>query len=148
LKVRNYNLQLLPISKIPLLFIFLSSFSYSQKTSKYLDSLFKANLPHHAKVFANPKKYKLQIIYTQITRDKNNEPSFKNYYWRADTNQFFYPASLVKLPVSIMALEKINELKSTGIDRNAPMLTDSAFFCQKRVVKDTTSENKLPSLAN
>src|ERR1700758_2355535 len=98
-------------NKIVFLFIFLNSLCFSQKTSKYLDSLLKTSLPQYATVFADHKKYKLQIIYTQITRDKNNKPSFKNYYWRADTSQFFYPASLVKLPVGIMALEKVNELK-------------------------------------
>jgi hypothetical protein len=63
--------------------------------------------------------------------------------------QFFYPASLVKLPVSITAIEKINrELKDKGIDRNTPMLTDSAFFCQKRVTHDSTAENGLPSVGH
>jgi len=122
--------------------------AFPQKTSKYLDSLLKNALPQYARVFNNPKKYKLQIIYTRITRDKNNKPSFKNYYWRADSTQFFYPASLVKLPVSIIALEKINELKDKGIDRNTAMVTDSAFFCQKRVLKDTSSESRMPSVAH
>jgi hypothetical protein len=119
-----------------------------QKTSGYLDSLVKAGLQKHTRVLANPQKYKLQIVYTQITRDQENKPTFKNFYWRSDTAQFFYPASLVKLPVSIIALEKLNELKGYGIDRNTPMMTDSAFFCQKNVLQDTTSENKLPSIAN
>ncbi len=131
-----------------LVFIGLAASGLAQKTSKYLDSLLKTSLPQHAKVFASPKKYKLQIIYTKITRDKNNVPSFKNYYWRADTNQFFYPASLVKLPVSISAIEKINELKDKGLDRNTAMLTDSAFFCQKKVPKDSTSESGFPSVAH
>ncbi len=140
-------------NKIFFLFLILASFflhltSYSQKTSKYLDSLLKASLPQHASVLANPAKYKLQIIYTRITRDKKNNPTFKNYYWRADTNKYFYPASLVKLPVSIMAIEKLNELKNTGIDRNTSMLTDSVFFCQKRVFHDSTSENRMPSIAH
>ena len=121
---------------------------FTQKTSKYLDSLLKAGLPQHSTVLANHGKYKLQIIYTRITRDKNNKPTFKNYYWRADTTKFFYPASLVKLPVSIMAIEKLNELKAKGIDRNTPMLTDSVFFCQKRVVRDSSSENRMPSIGH
>src|SRR5579884_3044647 len=91
-------------------FLFLFSVScFSQKTSRYLDSLFKAALPKYATVFSNPGKYRLQVIYTRITRDKNNKPSFKNFYWRADSTAYFYPASLVKLPISIAALEKLNE---------------------------------------
>ncbi len=129
--------------------LFCFSFNgYSQKTSKYLDSLLKIGLPQHHAVLANPSKYRLQIIYTQITRDKHNNPSFKNYYWRADSMQFFYPASLVKLPVAISALEKLQELKDYQISKDSPMLTDSAFFCQKRVVRDTTAESGLPSIAH
>lgn len=131
-----------------ILFVLLTYSGFGQKTTRYFDSLLCNSLPQHARVFASPKKYKLQIIYTRITRDKDNKPTFKNYYWRADTTQFFYPASLVKLPVSIVAMEKINELKDKGLNRNTPMLTDSAFFCQKRVVKDTTSESRMPSVAH
>lgn len=126
----------------------MSSQGFGQKTSKYLDSLLRQSLPQHARVFNGSHKYKLQIVYTRITRDKDNKPSFKNYYWHADSTQFFYPASLVKLPVSILALEKLNELKDKGIDKYTSMITDSAFFCQKRVLKDTSAENKMPSIAH
>ncbi len=90
------------------------------------------------------KKFRLQIIYTQITRDKNNVPSFKTYNYQVDSSNYFYCASLVKLPVSILALEKLNEL---NIDKNATMFTDSANACQRSVKKDTTSANGLPSIA-
>lgn len=90
------------------------------------------------------KKFRLQIIYTQITRDKNNVPSFKTYSYHVDSSNYFYCASLVKLPVSILALEKLNELK---IDKNATMYTDSANACQRSVKKDTTSTSGLPSIA-
>src|SRR5438105_1025716 len=121
------------------LFFLVAGQAFSQKTSRYLDSALKINLPQDAEVFDNHDKYKLQIIFTRITRDRNNKPVFKNFYWRADTSQFFYPASLVKLPVSIMAIEKLNELKINGLDKNTPMLTDSVFFCQKRVTRDSSS---------
>ncbi|MGZ3864296.1 MAG: serine hydrolase [Bacteroidia bacterium] len=134
-------------AEIFFVFLFLSAFVYGQKTSKFIDSLLKAGLPKYSNVLTNHTKYKLQVIYTQITRDKDNKPSFKNYYWRADTSQFYYPASLVKLPVSIMALEKVNELSKYNIDRNTTMITDSVFFCQKKVYKDTTSETRFPSVA-
>lgn len=109
------------------------------------------------------KKFRLQIIYTQITRDNNNVPSFKTYNYQVDSSNYFYCASLVKLPVSILALEKLNDLylnktfvpfentfeklsNSLSV-RNLIMFTDSANACQHRVKKDTTSENGLPSIA-
>jgi len=122
--------------------------SFSQKTSPYLDSLLRAGLPNHEKLLNSPKKYKLQIIYTRITRDKDNNPTFKNYYWNVDSTKFFYPASLVKLPVSIIALEKLNSLKEKHIDKNTTMITDSVFACGKKVFKDTTAENRFPSIAH
>src|ERR1700756_5233310 len=137
------------VSKIVSVFLIFLSFSgFSQKKSPYLDSLLQAGLPAHTKLLSNPKKYKLQIIYTRITRNKDNKPSFKNYYWNIDTTKFFYPASLVKLPVSIMALEKVNSLKQYSITKNTTMITDSVFVCQKKVFKDTTAENRYPSIAH
>ena len=33
-----------------------------------------------------------------------------------DANQYFYPASTVKLPIALFALEKLNEYKYLSID--------------------------------
>lgn len=90
------------------------------------------------------KKYKLQIIYTQITRDSIGKPSFENYTYQLDSTNYFYCASLVKLPCSILALEKLNKL---NIDKNTIMFTDSSNACQHSVKKDTSSKNSYPSIA-
>lgn len=95
-------------------------------------------------VTQNAKKYRLQIIYTQISRDENGKPLFKNYTYLLDSSNYFYCASLVKLPTAILALEKLNEL---NIDKNTIMFTDSANACQHRVKTDTTAINNLPSIA-
>ena len=90
------------------------------------------------------KKYRLQIIYTQITRDIEGKPSFKSYTYHVDSTNYFYCASLVKLPCAILALEKTKNLR---IYSNTIMFTDSANACQHSVKKDTTSENGYPSIA-
>ena len=95
-------------------------------------------------VNADFKKYRLQIIYTQITRDSKGVPSFKNYTYHVDSSNYFYCASLVKLPCSILALEKLNQLQ---IDKNTTMFTDSANACQHTVKVDTTSITGLPSIS-
>jgi hypothetical protein len=95
-------------------------------------------------VFDNHKKHRLQIIYTQIKRDAAGKPSFKNYTYNLDSSNYFYCASLVKLPCSILALEKVKELR---LYSNAIMFTDSSNACQRSVRKDTTSENGYPSVA-
>ncbi len=95
-------------------------------------------------VQTDSKKYRIQIIYTQINRDSKGSPSFTTYRYLVDSTNYFYCASLVKLPCSILALEKLNELH---LDKNTTMFTDSANACQHGVKKDTTSANGLPSIA-
>ncbi|MDP2387025.1 MAG: serine hydrolase [Bacteroidota bacterium] len=118
------------------------------KNSYLIDSLVKNTSQDISSVISNPEKYKIQIIYTQINRDKNNVPKFTHHYYLYDSSNYFYCASLVKLPCSILALEKINSLKDKGIRKETTMFTDSTMLCQKRVTADTTSANKLPSVAH
>lgn len=96
-------------------------------------------------VTSRPDLYDVQILYTQIDRDAQNQPSFRSYSYKLDKKRYFYPASTVKLPAVLLALEKLNELK---ISRNTPMLTDSAYSRQTRVRADASAENGLPSVAH
>jgi hypothetical protein len=132
-----------------LLFAFciaLALVSHAQ-TSPFLDSLLKADLPQFATVLANPGKYKLQVIYTRIDRNEKNEPVFKDFKFNVNKN-YFYPASTVKLPIALLALIKLEELNIPGLNRATAMITDSAFFCQKKVNADTTSPSRYPTIEN
>jgi len=104
------------------------------------DSLFQQVINH-------PDTYRLQIIYTQINRDKNNKPHFINYYFNVDTNLYFYPASTVKLPLAALSLEKLNELNKKGVNKYTSMQYDSAYPRQVREYNDSTSQSGLPSIA-
>ena len=73
-------------------------------------------------VMQDPAKYRVQIIYTQIDRDEDNYPSFTSYTYRLNEDEYFYPASTVKLPAAALALEKINALDLDGLTRNTTML--------------------------
>ncbi len=57
----------------------------------------------------------LQILYTQIDRDRQNRPSFRTFSFRVDAGKYFYPASFVKLPVAALTLEKIRRLSIPGL---------------------------------
>ncbi len=59
--------------------------------------------------------YRIQILYTQVNRDASNRPILKHYAFRLDTNEYFYPASLVKLPLAVLTLEKIHRLRGLSI---------------------------------
>ncbi len=127
--------------------MFLLSFYSHSQTSAFLDSLLKATLTTYSNVLSQPNKYKLQVIYTQINRDKNNSPSFKEYKFHVNKN-YFYPASVVKLPVALVALIKLQELKEKGVGLETCMITDSAFYCQRKISSDTSTLSDFPSIGN
>lgn len=93
----------------------------------------------------NPLKYRVQILYTQINRDKYNKPSLKTYSYRTDSKEYFYPASTVKLAASVLALEKINALK---LDKNWFMYTRKSREGQQEINQDHSAENGKPSVAH
>ncbi|WP_242695874.1 serine hydrolase [Desertivirga brevis] len=99
-------------------------------------------------ILNSPEQYQYQIIYTEINRDKHNKPSFKYYHYNTDRERYFYPASTVKLPTVLAALEKINTLKINGLNKYSVMLTDSAYSGQTPVFKDSSSASQLPSIAH
>ena len=101
------------------------------KDSPLLDSLLHASavLSH----IADDPQYELQLIYTQIDRDAQNRPTFRPHTYHLNPQQYFNPASLVKLPVAALALEKLNELHIPGISRRTIMATGAAFRCQTPV---------------
>lgn len=97
--------------------------------SPLLDSLLHSDarlLP----VVQRAEFYELQIIYTQINRDQQQRPHFITHRFRVDERRYFNPASLVKLPTAILALEKLNDLRRPGLTRRSPMATGTAFRCQ------------------
>lgn len=117
------------------------------------DTIFLKNLlQSHPEMFSHilndPNHNEVQILYTQIDRDEHNVPHFRSYAYRLNPDHYFYPASTVKLPTAIFALEKLNELHIKDLDKNAVMITDSAFIGQTKVSKDSTSKNGLPSIGN
>jgi hypothetical protein len=94
-----------------------------------LDSLLHTN-QRLLSVVEHAATYELQIIYTQINRDAESQPHFTQHDFRLDARQYFNPASLVKLPVAALALEKLNDLHQPGLTRRSPMVTHTAFRCQ------------------
>ncbi|MBD2768703.1 serine hydrolase [Hymenobacter sp. BT664] len=96
-----------------------------------LDSLIHTS-PELTRIATNPE-YELQIIYTQINRDAQNRPSFIPHTYQLNPGQYFNPASLVKLPVVALSLEKLNKLNKPGVHRRTIMATGTAWRCQTPV---------------
>ncbi|MCX6188437.1 MAG: serine hydrolase [Bacteroidetes bacterium] len=115
--------------------------------ANYLDTILLLHPEYFNAIIRNPRIHHIQIIYTQINRDAKNKASFTHYKYRLNKEEYFYAASMVKLPVSVLALEKAEELKKRGVTPNTIMLTDSAYACQHSTYTDTSSINGYPSIA-
>ncbi len=123
-----------------------SAFSQENNDS-FIPDLLRQNKEKFEEILQQPEKYKLQIIYTQIDRDKNNKAHFTTHRFRTTKNDYFYPASTVKIFAAALALEKINDLHISGLDKYSIMLTDSTFSGQSHVFTDSSALNLKPSIA-
>ncbi|WP_418360977.1 serine hydrolase [Sphingobacterium detergens] len=133
---------------LSLVFIMLMSKTYAQKIDTvYLEKLLQSRPDLFQQILNHPTKNEVQILYTQIDRDKSNIPHFRSYSYRLNPNWYFYPASTVKLPTAISALEKINELHIKGLTKDTALRIDSAFEKQTKVSVDESVVNGLPSIA-
>lgn len=117
-----------------------------QTDTVFLKKMMESKPELFSTVLDHPQKHEVQVLYTQIHRDKNNKPSFKSYSYNLNAHHYFYPASTVKLAAVIFALEKLNDLKIKGLTAQSTMLTDSSYKGQTKVHQDLTAKNGLPSL--
>src|ERR1700760_3210992 len=109
--------------------------SAQPRTDSFLVRLLREQAsPFLLRVLDKPDSFHYQLIYTRIDRDKDNRPHFTNYYYHLDANDYFNPASTVKMPLAFLALEKLDSLH---IDKETPMLTDSAYSGQTPALTDT-----------
>ncbi len=113
-----------------------------------LTNLMKSRPAQFQLYLDSAEAWEIQIIYTQINRDSANRPHFRSFNFRTDSTEYFYPASTVKLPMVLLALEKLNRLNIDGLDKFTPMFHDSAYAGQISNTKDSTSESGLPSVAH
>ena len=77
--------------------------------------LWSSDEPAIQEALANLDSHEIQILYTRIHRNSEGKASFERLSFQENPNQYFYPASTVKLPIAILALQKIRKLQSQGI---------------------------------
>lgn len=100
-------------------------------------------------IISQPKKFELQIRYSR--RSSIDHTKFEDYYFSyapKEEKHYFYPASTVKLPAAIFALEKLNEFEN--INRNTPFLVqgDTLPISTSRCIEQifAVSDNKANNL--
>jgi hypothetical protein len=97
-------------------------------------------------VLSRESEHRLQILYTQIDRDPENRPVFRSFS-RGLTDEYFYPASTVKLPAAVLALEKLNDLAVPGLSRDTPLRIEAGTAAQTSVERDPSKADGLPTIA-
>lgn len=115
--------------------------------SRLLDSLLALHPDYFNDVIAYAQQKKMQILYTAIDRDQAGKPHFTHHSFGLDADHYFYPASTVKLPVAVLALQRLNELNLSGIDRNTTLLHDPLEGISAGCLTDSTQESGKPSVA-
>ena len=94
------------------------------------------------------QRWQIRIIYTQIDRKPGNRPLFTHHFFNILPDTYFYPASTVKMPAAVLALQKLKELNLPGLDRETTMVTESAYSGQTSVYNDPTAEDGRPTIAH
>ncbi|MBO6532335.1 MAG: serine hydrolase [Muricauda sp.] len=84
-------------------------------TTPPLERALASQNPNIQRVMDNLDAYEVQIRYTQIDR-RNDSVIFTDHDFQVDANSYFYPASTVKFPAAVAALEKLNEIDSLSMD--------------------------------
>lgn len=110
----------------------------------FLDGLREQGGPV-ATVLGDPQRYRVQIIYSQIERDGDGHPTVRSHHYRTGP-EYFYPASTVKLPVAVLALEHL--ARWPGVDAHTPMMTLPAGPTLAGAVVDPTAPRGVPSVGH
>lgn len=118
-----------------------------ENTSQFnlISDLLHTEPQHFGKILANPQKYRVQIIYTQIDRNIPNSVRLTTFTYRPQA-EFYYPASLVKLPVAALVLEKIHQLAIPQLNKETGMITEADYTCQTAQSRDNASPSGLPTI--
>ena len=101
---------------LSLFIVFLSSSCTEKEPSgTILEQALASQDPNIKRVIDNVEQFEVQIRYTQIDRN-NDSIAFTDYDFQVDENNYFYPASTVKFPAAVLALEKLNSIDTLNKD--------------------------------
>ncbi len=114
----------------------------------FLLNLFRNHPQYFDTILQNKDPFRVEVIYTQIDRAKKNKSKFTDYNFNSEHGHYFYPASTVKFPIAILALQKLNELHIAGLDKNTTMITGENGDGQTSVQNDPSAADGRPTIAH
>ena len=104
-----------------------------------IENVLKNTNPKIQHLTKNTAAHEIQILLTEIKRDTLGQPRFIETAYQLDEDQYFYPASTAKLPIAVLALQKIKELNANGISitANTPFQINTPYG-ESLVLQDST----------
>ena len=128
---------------------FTSACKVSPKEADPLQDIIKSGAPMLQDI-TDSASYEVQIIYTQVDRDKKGQPHLQSFYINRDDDRYFYPASTVKMPVAFLALQRINELQreNPNINIYSHLEHGAGHPPQIGVNTDSSSSTLYPNVAH
>jgi len=105
-------------------------------TNNPIELIIKKREPKLKSIYKNKENHNLQILYTKVVRDSSGAPTFIEYDYKVDNNFYFYPASTMKLPIVVLTLQKINELRNEGL--NISVENKILLVNEDQKIKETT----------
>ncbi len=114
----------------------------------FISNILQKYPQYFSSILPNAENLKIQIIYSQVDRLNKKKSDFTDHEFNLNSGNYFYPASTVKLPVAILALQKLNELKIAGLDKHTTMITGNSGFGQTEVYNDSTAADGRPTIAH
>ena len=155
---RDFSQPLIPRGALFFILIgfALSGWAQSKNSGLLTSILSQANTGPAQQVLKDPDTYRLQIIYTQIDRNKKGEPRFTHHTYLVDPNKYFNPASMVKMPLAFLALEKLhqldnpikNERRIPALNRDTHVAFDSSYPRQVALRKDVSAPGEIPTIGH
>ena len=124
-----------------LLLLFLTSCS-DEPTDPLAEALASED-PAIVKVLQNLDKHEVQIALSVVDNSKD-QISFREYQFQLNDSVYFYPASTVKFPVAVLALEKLHHNGLLNLDTSFTVDGDSIATTFREDIRDifAVSSNK------
>lgn len=122
--------------------------SCQEKQMNPIEEIINGEAPKIESIAKNLAAHEVQILYTQINRNEKDEPIFEEFTFQLDDAKYFYPASTAKLPVAVLAIQKIRSLQGAGFN----ISIDDRFVVKEAksekviIEKDSSAESGYPSI--
>ena len=117
-----------------------------------LQRALRSSHPAMLNVLHDVKGYQIQILYSEIDSLPDGSVMFTDHEFRVDDEQYFYPASTVKFPAAVLAMEWADSHDSIDIDTPYTLARDTLIHSldddvrQIFAVSDNEANNRLYEL--